>query len=187
MWRDVPGFPNVQVTATGRVRIVPHVLTVRRGASVFQRRNKGGELSPTIGSRGYPVVGLRDPDPNSKHRYGRRPFAVHILVCRAFHGEPPPGRPYALHRNDVKSDIHPGNLYWGSTADNFADRISNGITPRGEKHHKTTITEEEVRSIRSRHRPGCPTNGGTALAREYGVDRTTIWNILTGKTWKHVD
>lgn len=54
---------------------------------------------------------------------------VHRLVCEAFHGPAPEGKPWALHRNGDPSDNTPGNLYWGSPKDNVKDMISHGTHP----------------------------------------------------------
>jgi hypothetical protein len=51
---------------------------------------------------------------------------------------------------------------------------------RGERHYLARLTEEAVRFIRS-----CET-GVRSLARRFEVDPTTIRDVRTRKTWKHV-
>lgn len=51
---------------------------------------------------------------------------VHRLVCEAFHGPAPEGKPWALHKNGKAWDNHPGNLYWGDAQDNVNDMLRHG-------------------------------------------------------------
>lgn len=52
--------------------------------------------------------------------------AVHRLVCEAFHGPAPEGKPWALHRNGNPADNRPENLYWGSPSENVRDAFRHG-------------------------------------------------------------
>ncbi len=51
---------------------------------------------------------------------------------------------------------------------------------RGERHHSTPLTAQDVNSIRSRRAAGEP---AASLAAEYNVTRVTIYNIIAGRTW----
>lgn len=48
---------------------------------------------------------------------------------------------------------------------------------------KSRLTENDVESIRSRYVPRCKTNGGTALAQEFGVSPSVISSIIRRKAW----
>ncbi len=52
------------------------------------------------------------------------------------------------------------------------------------RHTDLKLTPEKVRKIRSRFRAGGITR--TALAKKYGVTRSTIGFVVSGKTWKHI-
>jgi DNA-binding NarL/FixJ family response regulator len=56
-------------------------------------------------------------------------------------------------------------------------------TPRGERHGSAKLTEWHVKVIRQLCREGKPQR---QVAREFGVCRTTVQNILIGKKWRHV-
>lgn len=43
---------------------------------------------------------------------------VHRLICRAFCGEPPAGKPFVDHRNRVRSDNRAENLQWATAKEN---------------------------------------------------------------------
>jgi DNA-binding MarR family transcriptional regulator len=61
------------------------------------------------------------------------------------------------------------------------DRIRDGTTNLGEKTPTAKLTEEQVLEIRRRI-------GQTqrALGEEFGVDQSTISDILKGRTWAHL-
>jgi len=67
-------------------------------------------------------------------------------------------------------------------------RLGGFATPpqKGEKNGGSKLTEQDVLNIRKQYTPYCRTYGSTALAQKFGVDTTTIWQIVTRKTWKHL-
>jgi hypothetical protein len=90
-----------------------------------------------------------------------------------------------LHRCDTPRCVRPDHLFLGTNADNMADRDAKGRrhAPRGEASGSAKITEAQVRFIRAELAKGrgCPT-----LAAQFGLDRTTIWQIGKKKLWAHV-
>lgn len=55
--------------------------------------------------------------------------------------------------------------------------------PRGEASPGSKLTEDQVRQIRRFIAGGQSLRG---IARIYGVNNATVWNIAHGKTWAHV-
>ena len=55
---------------------------------------------------------------------------------------------------------------------------------RGSAHPKAQLDEDKVRRIRQRHRCGETLK---KLAREFGVNPSTISQCVNRKTWIHVD
>jgi hypothetical protein len=168
-WRLVPGWTYVQVSSLGNVRTLDHTINVRASAyrPAYQKLIKGQIMKPWL-SHGYWYVGVPQR------------IAVQRLVCLAFHGLPPPGKEHALHKDGIKTNIVPSNLYWGSHADNMADCISQGVSPRGERNGHAVLTEDQARQIKARRISG---ERGSALAREYGVTNETIYDLCKGRTW----
>lgn len=96
-WRSVPGYEGLyEVSSLGRVR------------------SKSSYLKGSV-SKGYRYVHLT-----------KGTLRVNRIVCEAFHGPAPEDKPYALHRNGVKSDNRSVNLYWGSQAENMMDAVHHG-------------------------------------------------------------
>ncbi len=127
--------------------------------------------------------------------YGRlnvngKPTLAHRFSWTLAHGHP--GELCVLHRCDNPPCVRPGHLFLGTRGDNVRDAASKGRLwaqarpqdiPRGEDHAQAKLTEEIVRTIRER-----VANGGSqrAMAREFGVDRVAIRNVVLRKTWRHV-
>ena len=56
---------------------------------------------------------------------------------------------------------------------------------KGEANGNHVLTENEVREIRTRYASGGATHRG--LAREFGIGRSTVNQILQNRTWKHLE
>jgi len=63
------------------------------------------------------------------------------------------------------------------------DQIRSGGYTLGVAHHSAKLTEQAVREMRQRHAGG---EGINALAREYGVGRSSATDAIRGVTWRHI-
>lgn len=162
-WRPIDGWPY-EVSSCGRVRRAS-------GEPVRWYR-----LGP------YKAVWLRK-------QAGARPksFSIHRLICVAWHGLPPPDRPWALHRNDVPDDLRPDNLYWGTPQDNVDDMIRHGKVARGDGHGRSRLTDDQCCEIRRLYaeasvgRQRVPPGFLTDLAIRFGASRNLICQVGRGK------
>ncbi|SDL15955.1 HNH endonuclease [Arthrobacter sp. ok362] len=141
------------------------------------RGRRGRILKPILketGSGGYWVVACGAGNQR----------AIHTLVCAAWHGEQPVGKEVAHQDGDHLNNV-PGNLRWATRAENMADKVKHGRASGGsmpgEKHPSSKLTWEMAREIRST--PIGPRGSLKLLAQQYGVSRTTIRYIQTGKNW----
>lgn len=108
---------------------------------------------------------------------------VHHLVLEAFVGPRPDGEE-ARHGPGGARDNRLANLCWGTHSENVgADRVRDGTANRGERHGMARLTAANATEIRRRHAGG---DAPRLLAEEFGVDRSTISNIVTGKAWAHL-
>ncbi len=116
LWRPVRGYLGYyEVSSHGRIRSLPRW-------SVKRNRWYGGTiLTPSLMGNGY--LGIKLSKNNVKTTY-----ALHVLVCEAFHG----GKPGAGHTSEVRHlDNNPlncraDNLVWGTRRENEWDKAAHG-------------------------------------------------------------
>lgn len=101
-------------------------------------------------------------------------------MCRLAHGEPFSIWNHAAHSCGNPACVNPNHLRWATHAENMADKEKDGTVNRGERNGKTTLTEDDVRAIRAAP-PFL-----TPLMERYGLTRSSIARIRSGKRWGHV-
>lgn len=114
-------------------------------------------------------------------RWVRR--GAHRLSYRLTKGEIPQGL-VVMHRCDNRKCVRPEHLELGTQTDNVHDRDEKGRAPHGEQHQDAKLTDAQVIEIRARYASG--TAGQEQLAAEYGVSPSAIWQVVTGRKWKHL-
>jgi len=102
IWKPIPDFPNYEVSNLGRIK----------------RRQWYRILKPHLRPDGYSQIQLS----KDGITYDRR---LHVLICAAFNGPPPFEDAKALHRDDVRTNNDPNNLYWGTPKQNSIDAVTN--------------------------------------------------------------
>ncbi len=108
-----------------------------------------------------------------------RTHGAHRLAWEAFRGPIPKGM-FVCHTCDIRHCINPDHLFLGTAKENNRDASRKGRSASGEKHGRTSLTEVQVWAIRADRRTA------RAVAKEYGVDPTTVRNIQRGFTWKYL-
>lgn len=87
------------------------------------------------------------------------------------------------HHCDNPSCIRPDHLFQGTDKENAEDMVAKGRSSHGEKHYRALLTEDDVKSIISRHLAGEAAN---ALACAFNTSDSTISAILLGRQWRHL-
>lgn len=112
-----------------------------------------------------------------------------IKVCRlvmtAFVGPRPEGM-VICHSDGCRTNDVLSNLRYDTAAENIADiyRHGNQNPPRGTMNGMSKLTESEVLAIRERYAAGGVSHSG--LARDYGVSREQVRDIINLKFWRHL-
>ena len=108
---------------------------------------------------------------------------VHRCVAIVFLGDRSAEGLYALHKDGNRLNNKKENLYWGTPAQNQADREKHGTSNRGEKNPSSKLKAVDIPAIRV-----CYSIGMTMqeIAFKFGVGRTTIANIINRRKWAHV-
>lgn len=112
--RELPDFPGYKITSEGEV------LSKRTGKPLRPRAHRrtghlrvrlyNKRLTPIMVPRGERRVPSRHRD-----------IYIHVLVCRAWHGEPPFEGALVLHYDDDPTNNRPENLRWGTRLENDLD------------------------------------------------------------------
>lgn len=167
VWRPIPGLSRYSVSSLGRVR---------RDARIY--RCQPGILKQHRNQHGHKIVAVVLDD----GRYQTK--TVHSLVASAFLGRRPEGF-VTRHLNGDGSDNRPENLSYGTHKDNAADAIAHGTQVRGSRQHLAVLTEMQVRRLKlMRIEQGVSMD---RLAVLFEVHKSTVFDILKGRTWGHVE
>lgn len=164
-WKDVPGFPDYQVSDMGRIRSKSRLKTEWK---ILAHKNKH--------KYSYMYVTLVR---GSVHKR----FRLHRLIAEVFLGASEIKR-HVLHINGNSRDNRLANLKYGTQIENYADMIRHKTAPIGERNGQAVFTEEDIYQIK--------VIGSwnkffrKDIGRLFGTDESTISQILTGKRWKHV-
>ncbi len=91
-----------------------------------------------------------------------------------------------LHKCDVRACVNPDHLFLGTHQDNVDDREAKGRgrmpDNRGALNGLAKLTDDKVREIRTRYKAGGVSQA--ALAKEFGVARSTVSMVTSGRLWK---
>ena len=135
------------------------------------------------------------PGTRDRLGYGRvSNVLAHRFVWELIHGPVPPGM-CVCHHCDHPPCVRPDHLFVGTHTDNMRDMIQKGRAvhdlnvARGEYQGTSKLTSQEVLTIRERARPKNRVNGMgnlKALAKEFNVSYSLIWQIVKGRIWRHI-
>jgi hypothetical protein len=132
----------------------------------------------------------------SKAGYGKRRHKgkdqyVHRLAYCEYHGLTLDDIQGVVirHKCDNPPCFNPRHLERGTHADNMHDKIRRGRAnvPVGARNCNAKLTDETVRTIRTQYVRNSREFGCYALARKFGVTPRTVFYILAGSIWKHVE
>lgn len=120
---------------------------------------------------------------HSKAGYGRVWFLgetrdAHRVAWEITYGHIPDNL-FVCHTCDNPGCVRPEHLFIGTATDNVHDMYAKGREVSG----RAKLNEQQVRSILMAYLNGVTPS---LLAKQYQVDRSSVYNILYGKTWKHV-
>jgi hypothetical protein len=169
VWRPVLGYPGIEASSLGRVRSVTRAIPVAAsGYRPAYIKTVRGRVLAQWASKGRCSVSTPE----------HRCVNVGRLVCLAFHGEPPIGKPNALHRDGNSWNNIPSNLYWGDQIENSAD-ADLASRFRGERNRGAKISDANAIEVRRRRVAG---ETGRDLAEEFGISQQRVCDIYKGRS-----
>lgn len=115
-------------------------------------------------------------------------YATHRFLWTFLRCEIPEGL-CVLHKCDVRACIKPDHLFLGTKKDNSDDMITKGRDRKlkGENHGMAKLSNIQVEEIRKMYIRGKNGFSQTRIAEIYGVDRTAIGRIVTGRTYSYAN
>lgn len=144
-------------------------------------------LSDRLSEKSIPVTesgcviwdGWVDRDGYGRIKIGSSNYAVHRVAWELNFGPIPYGMS-VCHHCDVPACINQTHLFIGNNSDNVADKVAKHRQARGSMRRSAKLTERDVTAILQSNRTALE------LARQYGIDRSKIYRIRSGDSWKHV-
>lgn len=171
----IPGFPSYFAGPDGRIfsaRVFPPSRRHPLGRTVSRELKGCLVVSP----KGYRFVQVDVVNEDGKHRS----VALYRLICSAFHGPCPCGF-QASHLNGNSLDCRASNLAWESPKANNARKHEHGTAQVADAAGHVKLTWDEVREIRRLFQEGA---SKVALAKSFGVTRTSVHWIVTNRQWR---
>lgn len=91
-----------------------------------------------------------------------------------------------LHSCDNPACVNPDHLRIGTQNENIKDRDIKGRQSRGISHYKNEglLTEETVRDMIKDYREGMSCSD---IVKRYGIPYYRVWDIVTRRTWIHLN
>lgn len=177
-WKDIEGYEGLY-----KVSSLGHVRSLKRKVFVKQKHREYYRLVPEIilketldiPTNYYKVPLNRNSVLQTK--------CVHFLVCTAFCVKPETNKRLCTdHIDGDKANNKASNLRWVTFSENSIHRYNTRTMFLGENHPAVIISDEDADWIRTNYRARCKEFGAKALADKFGVHRTTIENIVSGRT-----
>lgn len=130
----------------------------------------------------------------SKSKRGYQQFCgkyVHRLVLTHFDRPPEEGE-VGRHLDGNPAHNHISNLAWGSGQDNVDDMLVHETKGKGKVHSNARLTEDQAKKIIRKWEKNCHKYGSmrdfiAIASAKTGVTETSMYNLLTGATWKHLE
>lgn len=128
----------------------------------------------------------------SKHRQGYGQFFVddrievsHRMAWMLYYEDTIPGGKCIMHTCDNTGCCNPHHLQLGVQKQNIRDmfRKKRNNTPHGESQWCSKFTNDDIKNIRTRKDNG---ESADSIAKDFGVSPSTIYRIISKKTWRHV-
>lgn len=114
---------------------------------------------------------------------GRLSIATHVAWF-LWTGSPPPVGLYVCHTCDNPACVNPHHLFTGTPSENQRDCVAKRRHAFGEHNPKARLTFSDIPEIRRRLAAG---DARRQIAADFGVSKSTIRQIHTGRTWRLLD
>lgn len=106
-------------------------------------------------------------------------------LCEEVNGPPPTPKHQAAHScgRGLEGCVTQSHLSWKTRKENEADKLLHGTHNRGEKHPLAKLNSDQVMEILALGGSDTKKN----IAKRFGISSTSVFKILSGETWKHIN
>ncbi len=165
-WSDIEGYEgHYQISTFGRIKSFSN--------------GKIKILTPYVTPNGYLMVSLFSGKKKKR-------LSIHRLVAKTFIPNPK-NLPVVDHKFGNKFDNYVENLEWVSYAENTARAINMGLVKtKGEENPCAVISDEDAAYCRKVYIRRDKEFGAAALGRKFGISKSSMCKIVTGKSYKHI-
>ena len=170
-WRNVVDYPGYQVSNLGRVKSFKQSkagVIMKQAVKKDHKRNKPEYLR----------VSLRDDLGVAKNK------RVHRLVLEAFVGPAPSEKHMGAHIDGNSRNNWQLNLKWATQVENEADKEIHGTKLIGTDVGNAKLHPAAVRRIK--RVKSWNSSLKLKFMADLGVSRSTINDVLKGRTWSHI-
>lgn len=131
-------------------------------------------LSPRKYENGYLKANFSQGEKRTIH-------GVHRIIALTFIPNPE-GKPCVNHKDNNPLNNKVENLEWVTHQENIAYCVKQNRNAKGERCGSSKLKPSQVIEIRERY----PGSSSLSLSRIYGVSPTTILDVYSRKSWKHL-
>lgn len=165
IWVPVKGYEEIyQISNYGILKRIKESKNRRIG--IMKSFERGGYLAYWLSN-------------NSK----RDKISIHRLV--AMHFIPNTyNKPFVNHKDCNKYNNRADNLEWCTREENISHAKEMNRYKKGQELSTNKLKPSDISEIREKYIPYKYST--VRLGKEYGVNSTTIWDIVKGKKWKHI-
>ncbi len=163
MWKTCNVCPNYEVSKYGDVR----------------RKDTGKILKQNLKKDNYLEVSI-----SMGNRRNVKHILVHRLVAEAFIPNPD-NKPQVNHKDGNPTNNNASNLEWVTAQENITHSIITGLKPNdhGSNSPNSKLTQEQIIWCRDVYKPRDKQYGCRALAKLFGVSKSTMSYILNNITY----
>lgn len=115
---------------------------------------------------------------------GKRTSHAHRMLYELIHGTIEKGL-VIRHKCDNPQCVNLNHLEKGTQADNIRDRNIRNRTAKGSKHGMSILNEQDIENM-IEDILNYEFYSVKSCAEYYDISSTTVYDILIGKTWKHI-
>lgn len=177
IWKPLTGYKRYYaVSNLGRVKSLKRKITQKNGIIKYYKETI---KNPKLQEKEYARVSINTP--NIKNKWLQRSR----IILSTFKPVRYMKNLDVNHINGIKTDDRLENLEWTTRKENIEHAFKTGLCNhrRGEGLCYSKLKEKDVLVIREMIKNKISMS---EIARKYNLNRTSIYSIKDGKSWKHI-